>query len=225
MGRGNDRLVVMMMSSGATGAGGFPERTEPVALPEPARAGEVSLEETLVRRRSLRSYASGDLSLATIGQLAWAAQGISDRARGFRTVPSAGATYPLELDLLIQGVEGLDDGVYRYRPDDHALQRRIAGGHRETLCHAAYHQPALRDAPVAMGISGVIARTAWRYGERAERYVHMEAGHAAQNVYLQGVALGVGTVTIGAFDDGAVSRTLQLADGEVPLYLLPLGRQ
>jgi len=216
-------LMVMMMSSGATGAGGFPERAEPVTLPEPARAGEISLEETLERRRSLRSYAPGDLSLATIGQLAWAAQGISDRDRGFRTAPSAGATYPLEVDLLIQGVEGLDDGVYRYRPDDHALQRRIAGDHRETLYHAAYRQSALRDAPVVMVISGVVARTAWRYGARAERYVHMEAGHVAQNVYLQGVALGVGTVAIGAFDDGAVSRTLQLAGGEAPLYLLPLG--
>ena len=213
--------IALLLSLGATGATGTPDAVIP--LPSPERTGTLTIERALDQRRSVRDYRRETLSLAQIGQLAWAAQGVSDPG-GYRTAPSAGATYPLEVDLLIQGIDGLDDGVYRYLPSEHALQLRFGGDHREALAQAALGQAWVRDAPVVMVLSAVLARTEARYGERAERYVSMEAGHAAQNVYLQGVALEVGTVAVGAFDDDGVARVLELARGERPLYLLPLGQ-
>ena len=216
-------VIALLLSLGETGATGTPDVGAIIPLPSPKRTGALSVEQALDQRRSVRDYRREPLSLAQIGQLAWAAQGVPDRD-GYRTAPSAGATYPLEVDLLIQGTEGLDDGVYRYLPSEHALQLRFGGDHREALARAALGQAWVRDAPVVMALSAVLARTEARYGARAERYVSMEAGHAAQNVYLQAVALEVGTVVVGAFDDDDVARVLELDRGERPLYLLPLGQ-
>ena len=215
--------MTLLFSLGSTGASTTPDAEAVIQLPEPERRGTFSIEHALDERRSVREYRPDPLDLSQIAQLAWAAQGVSDDRRGYRTAPSAGATFPLEIDLLIHGVDGLDDGVYRYLPREHALRLRFGGDHREGLARAALGQAWIRDAPVVMVLSAVLARTEARYGERAERYVHMEAGHAAQNVYLQGVALEVGTVVVGAFDDDGVASVLQLARGEQPLYLLPLG--
>ena len=195
-----------------------------IALPPPQTVGGLPLETALAQRRSLRAYAPAPLSLSEIGQLAWAAQGITDPERGFRTSPSAGATFPIEIDLLITGLHGVADGMYRYLPREHALQPRSAGDRRRELEQAAMGQESLRQAPVVMAISGVTNRTARRYGDRAQRYVFMEAGHVAQNVYLQATAIGLGTVVIGAFRDEAMAAALGLAEGEQPLYLMPLGR-
>jgi len=195
-----------------------------LALPEAVQSGGMSLTQALRERRSVRSYGPGSLSLQEIAQLLWAAQGISDPGQGFRTAPSAGATFPLEVDLLVTGIPELPDGVYRYRPREHRLELRVPGDRRGPLQDAALGQSSIGNAPVVMVISGVTPRTARRYGARAERYVHMEAGHAAQNVYLQGTALGIGTVVIGAFRDDRVAAALNLDRSEEPLYILPLGR-
>jgi len=213
--------VILMTASLGNTCGG---QARTVALPEPDRAGEVPVETAIERRRSVREIDPGPLSLRELGQLAWAAQGITDARSGFRAAPSAGATYPLEIDLLVTGMEELPDGVYRYLPREHALVLRHAGDQRAAAARAAFDQPWVRDAPVVMLISAVMARTEARYGARAERYVHMEAGHVGQNVYLQATALGLVTVAVGAFDDDALASALGLADEERPLYLLPLGR-
>ncbi len=214
----------LLLLIGATGASAAPDADAVIPLPSPERTGSLSIEQALDERRSVREYRPDPLDQAQIAQLAWAAQGVSDTRRGYRTAPSAGATFPLEVDLLIHGVDGIDDGVYRYLPGEHALQLRFGGDHREALARAALGQAWVREAPVVMVLSAVLARTEGRYGERAERYVHMEAGHAAQNVYLQAVALEIGTVVVGAFDDDGIASVLQLERGEQPLYLLPLGR-
>ena len=216
--------VVVMLCAAALGAPGQAESGDVIRLPEPQRTGAVSVEEALEARRSVRRYASVPLELETIGQLSWAAQGITRPGPGYRTAPSAGATFPIEIDLLIHGLDELEIGVYRYLPEEHALRKRFSGDHRSALRWAALRQRQVVDAPVVMVISGVTARTEDRYRGRAERYVYMEAGHVAQNVYLQGVSLGVGTVVIGAFWDAQVSRVLRLEDGEAPLYILPLGK-
>jgi len=213
-------VILMTASMGPTCGG----QARTFALPEPARAGEVAVEEAIERRRSVRDTGPDPLSLRELGQLAWAAQGITDVLQGLRAAPSAGATYPLEIDLLVTGMEELPDGVYRYLPREHALVLRLPGDQRAAAARAAFGQPWVRDAPVVMLISAVMARTEARYGGRAERYVHLEAGHAGQNVYLQATALGLVTVAVGAFDDDALARALGLADEERPLYLLPLGR-
>jgi SagB-type dehydrogenase family enzyme len=195
-----------------------------VALPEAAEAGSMSVEQALRERRSVRSYGTEPLTLTEIAQLLWAAQGISEPREGFRTAPSAGATFPLEVDLLVTRIPELPDGVYRYHPREHSLELRVPGDRRRPLEDAALGQSSIGNAPVVMVISGVTPRTARRYGARAERYVHMEAGHAAQSIYLQGTALGIGTVAIGAFRDDGVAAALDLERSEEPLYIMPLGR-
>jgi len=213
--------AIMMIAS--VGAAAGTEEGRVFTLPEPARTGDVSVEEAVALRRSVRDFGSDALSLQQLAQLAWAAQGVTDEHRGFRAAPSAGATFPLEIDLLVRGTDELPDGVYRYLPHDHALELRVRGDHRGAVSQAALHQTWLRDAPVILVISTDMARTEARYGARAERYVHMEAGHVAQNVYLQATALGLATVAVGAFDDDALATILELADSERPLYILPLG--
>jgi len=217
-------ILMLSMASVSAQGGTSAQQGASIALPEPKRTGEVSIEATLDQRRSVRSYDSAALSLQEIAQLAWAAQGVTEPQDGLRTAPSAGATFPLEIDLLVAGSDDLEDGVYRYLPREHSLVQRLAGDRRRDLHAAGLAQAAILEAPVVMVMSGVVSRTARRYGPRAERYVHMEAGHAAQNVYLQGNAMGVGTVVIGAFRDEAVSMALRLNPGEQPLYLMPLGR-
>lgn len=195
-----------------------------IALPEPSLSSSVSLEEALAQRRSVRRFSNAPVSLSEIGQLLWAAQGVSEPGRGLRTAPSAGATYPLELIVIVGHGEGIPSGAYRYAPRDHALHPMQQEDARPALTRAALNQSALLQAPVTIAISAVQARTEARYGPRATRYVDMEAGHAAQNLTLQAVTLGLGSVVIGAFDDREVASVLVLSPGETPLYLIPVGR-
>jgi len=200
----------------AAGTGASPSGTE-VSLPPPSTDGEMSLEQTLAKRRSIREFARQDLTLEQIGQLAWAAQGITKPDTGFRTAPSAGATYPLELYLLTK------DGVFRYVPKGHKLARVSTDDKRAALARAASGQGSVSGAPLDFVITGVYARTSAKYGDRAERYVVLEAGHAAQNIHLQAVALGLGSVSVGAYTDEAVSKVLDLPADEIPLYIIPVG--
>ena len=162
----------------------------------------------------------------------WAAYGVVEHAGpGWyrRTSPSAGATYPLELYVVIgeRGVRAgsgfLEAGVYKYDPLTHSLTAVKGGDRRRELWEAALRQDWVRDAPVSIVICAVYSRTTQRYGDRGVRYVHMEAGHAGQNIYLMATALGLGTVAVGAFDDDAVARVVGASRDEAPLYIFPLG--
>jgi SagB-type dehydrogenase family enzyme len=194
-----------------------------IRLPEPRAASPTSIEEALRRRRSLREFGRAGLTLAEVAQLLWAAQGRTS-ADGRRTAPSAGALYPLEVLLVVGRVDGLAPGVYRYQPADHALEQTIQGDRREALAEAALGQDWAARAPVLLVVAAAHERTARKYGARADRYVAIEAGAAAQNVALQAVALGLGSVVVGAFDDAEVARLAGLAAGERPLAILPVGR-
>lgn len=188
-----------------------------LALPSPATRGPLSLEEVLLRRRSVRDFSPEGLTSGELGQLLWAAQGVTD-AEGRRTAPSAGGLYPLEVYAVTS------DAVFHYLPDAHALRAVQQGDRRAELGRAALDQPAVSDAPAVIVLTGVTSRTSGKYGaQRAIRYVQLEAGHAAQNLLLEAVALGLGAVPIGAFDDAQVQRVLVLPAEEVPLYLLPVG--
>lgn len=197
--------------------------TVTVELPPPQLKSAAPLVEALHSRRSIRSYRDAPLTLSEISQLAWAAQGVT-HGQGFRTAPSAGALYPLELYLVAGRVSGLEPGIYRYMPAQHALEQLAEGDHRWTLAGAAYMQGAVRRAPAVFVIAGIRERTAPKYGERSERYVWIEAGHAGQNLLLQATALGLGSVTIGAFSDLAVKKVLGLERGAQPITLFPVGR-
>jgi len=188
-----------------------------LSLPSPTAVGPMSLEEALAGRRSVRELASRPLSWAQIGQLLWAAQGVTD-AEGRRTAPSAGATYPLDLYAVTP------EATWRYLPEEHALTRVQERDLRPVLRAAALDQEAVGTAPLVVVIVAVPARTAVRYGEeRAIRYVQLEAGHAAQNLLLEAVALGLAAVPVGAFDDAQLGSALALPPDHMPLYLLPVG--
>jgi SagB-type dehydrogenase family enzyme len=193
-----------------------------VALPEIALSEPLS--ELLARRHSRRDYNAAPLTLADLVALLWAAQGMTPRD-GRRTAPSAGALYPLELYCIVGDISGLNPGVYHYRPVPHALVLRQSGDRRVELADAALDQDWIAVAPLVLAFAAVFQRTTRKYGERGVRYVHMEVGHAAQNVCLMATSLGLGSVTVGAFDDTAVQAVLQLPESEAPLYLLPVGRQ
>lgn len=186
-------------------------------LPAPARAGRMSLEEAVTRRRSVREFRAKALTPEQLAQLLWAAQGIT-HPEGFRTAPSAGALYPLEVYVVTA------NGLFAYQPRGHELDRRSGRDLRSALCQAALAQESVREAPAVFVIAAVYERTAKKYGPtRSPRYVHLEAGHAAQNLLLQAVALGLGAVPIGAFSDAQVQRVLLLSAAEQPIYLIPVG--
>jgi SagB-type dehydrogenase family enzyme len=210
----------MMIGMGHTSGS---DTTPNVKLPEPRLDGGTSVETAILLRRSVRQYARQALSLADVSQLLWAAQGIT-ASTGFRSAPSAGALYPLEVDLVCGHVDGLEPGAYRYNPKGHSLSRRLSGDKRSGLCSAALGQSSVAEAPAVLVISAVYERTTRKYGERGIRYAHTEAGHAAQNVCLQAAALKLGTVHIGAFQDESVAKVLELRDEEKPLILLPIGK-
>lgn len=194
-----------------------------VKLPEPKRVGRLSLEAMLDQRRSIRELSDAELSLNEVSQILWAAQGIS-HAQGYRTAPSAGALYPLELYLLAAKVDGLTPGIYHYHPHAHSLSLIEKGDRRLQLAMAAYGQMWIQDAPVILVIAAEYQRTRVKYGKRGIRYVHIEVGHAAQNVYLQATALGLGTTMVGAFVDSSVAQVMELKDDHEPLAILPLAR-
>lgn len=193
-------------------------------LPEPRYTGEVSVEQALKQRRSVRAFSRQPIKTEELSQLLWAAQGITDSG-GLRTAPSAGALYPLEVYAIVADVQGMDAGVYRFIPDNHSLELKIKTDVRQELSRAALNQVFIRQAPVTIVITGIYDRLRTRYRERGIRYTDMEAGHASQNIYLQAETLGIATVAVGAFHDESVSEILRLAPQEKPLYLMPIGRK
>ncbi len=194
-----------------------------IRLPRPDLDGATPLEAALRMRRSVREYSAEPLALADLAQLLWAAQGIT-RSGGRRTAPSAGATYPIELYVAAGRVEELAPGLYKLRVASHELVEMLTEDLRDEIAAAALAQNWLADAPAIIVIAGNIERTAARYGQRAVRYVHMEVGGVAQNVYLQAAALGLGTVFVGAFSDTRVKAVLRLPESEQPFAIMPVGR-
>ena len=183
----------------------------------PAVAAEQqSLEDTLSRRRSVRLFSEHPLSEDQILKLCWAAQGITD-PRGRRTAPSAGARYPLELYV------ATPDGCDEYDPLHHRLLRRTGTDLRPALQGGALSQEAVGQSPAVFVVAAQPRRTIAEYGRRGRRYVHLEAGHAAQNLLLEATAMGLGSVPIGAFDDARLRDILDLPTDREVVYLIPIG--
>jgi SagB-type dehydrogenase family enzyme len=208
---------------GADAAGAAQERSapaeregDPIVVPQAPVAGSMSLEEALTRRRSIRDFTDAAIGKDTLARLLWASQGVTD-ASGLRTAPSAGALYPLEVYAVTA------DGVFHYEPRRHRVVRQAANDVRRALARAALSQDVVRSAPLVVVIAAVPARTAVKYGQRAMRYVYLEAGHAAQNVLLQATALGLGAVPVGAFEDDAVHQVLLLPPAQHVIYIIPVG--
>jgi SagB-type dehydrogenase family enzyme len=187
-------------------------------LPDPVADSGLSLEAAMALRRTVREFTKDPLTKNELSQLMWACQGITGE-EGRRTAPSAGALGPLE----VYAVTG--ESVQHYVPDGHRFELHGSGDRRAGLAAVAAEQEQVAAAPLIIVITGVLARTAWKYGgDRAWRYVNLEAGHAAQNVLLQAAALDLAGCPIGAFDDGGVQDLLELPADHRPLYLLAMGR-
>ncbi len=188
-----------------------------IILPQPWLKGKISVEQAIEQRRSKRRYHPQELTLAQMSQLLWSAQGITDRKSGFRAAPSAGALYPMEIYLLNK------DGLFHYLPEEHKLEQVLQKDLRRELASAGLGQSFIAQAPVDIVIAAVYERITSRYGRRGELYTDIEVGHIAQNIHLQAVALGLGSVPVGAFDEGAVKELLKLPNKEQPLYIIPVG--
>lgn len=210
-------VLIIFMSGDVFGQEGKMKKAAGlIELPDPVLKGDMSVEETIKKRRSIRSFSSKPLTTEQISQLLWATQGITNR-RGFRAAPSAGALYPLEIYMASR------NGFFHYIPEGHKLEMRTNADLRLKLAQASWNQSFIAQAPIDIVICAVYERITSRYGERGRRYVDIEVGHAAENLHLQAVALGLGSVPIGAFNDEAVSRILNLPDRERPIYIIPIG--
>ena len=190
-----------------------------IKLPPPKLDGTVSVEKALVERRSVRAYKTEPLSLAEVSQVLWAAQGVTEPAKGLRTAPSARGTFVVEVYLVTGTVTGLPAGQYRYQPKGHELVKMAEGDKKAELFKAA-GQAAINSAPVALVITGASDRSASN-----PSWMYLEAGHAAQNIYLQAVSLKLGTVSMAGFKPDEVKRALGLPEKEQPIYIMPVGRK
>ena len=216
---GRQTLLSLGLSNVASGD----DDNQRIALPRADITGQMPVERALEQRRSVRTFASAPLSLADVGQLLWAAQGVTHK-KGFRTAPSAGGLYPLEVYLVAGKVDDLSPGVYRYLPGHHDLIRVASGDRRRALAAATAGQDWVRRGSAVLVIAGIYERSSKKYGRRGQRYTHIEVGPVAQNVYLQATALGFGTVFVGAFYDAEVQDALGLPADHEPLGLMPVGR-
>lgn len=198
------------------------DKPQRVRLAIPHRDGSLALEGCIAQRRSVRKFRDQPLTAAQLGQLLWAAQGVTG-SDAERAVPSAGALYPLELYVAAGNIASLVAGVYHYLVEPHELVLTAPGHQREKLIEATYGQDWIATAAAVICISACFERTTVKYGGRGRGYVYLEAGHAAENLMLQAVALGLATTMVGAFSDGAVKRLLNLDASETPLCLIPVG--
>lgn len=188
------------------------------ALPTPKLDGEVSVEQALLQRRSTRVYKEVPLTLAEVSQILWAAQGINERKTGKRTTPSAMALYLLDTYLIAESVEGVSPGMYRYLPQDHRLEEVLSGDVKADLYEAAGQAP-IKKAPAVLVFAGKTERAKQPY------WIYLEAGHAAQNVYLQAVSLKMGTVVMAGFEPEEVREALKIPEEQLPIYVMPIGKR
>jgi len=192
-----------------------------ISLPAPALTGDVSVEEALQGRRSVRSYAAEPVTLRQVSQLLWAAQGITEPTQGLRTAPSAQRTYPLRVYLFAGNVTDLPDGVYLYVPLGHKLELVMSGDQRTSVGG----QPQMTKAPAVFSYIADYSVTGEKYGERARVFAAIEAGHSAQNVLLEEVALGLVGVPMGGIDAAKMKALLKLADNQEPMYAVSVGKK
>lgn len=199
-----------------------------IALPQPELTDDPDIWKTLHKRRSRRTYRSADpLTLGNLSALLWATQGITEKYGEtlFRTAPSAGGLFPIETYLNIRLVDGLEKGIYHFRPGNFDLEFLKKGEFSRTLAEAALGQGIVAAAHVTFVWSAVLARSKWKYRQRAYRYIYLDAGHICQNLYLAAETLGLGVCAIGAFFDDDANEILGI-DGvdETVIYMATAGK-
>lgn len=214
------RFLALAVSAAFLAPGCFPAELAAIALPSPKKAGSMSLEAALTARRSIRGYTQQGLTLAEISQLLWAAQGVTS-PDGKRTAPSAMHRYPLEIALVAQNVDGLPSGAYRYVPAKHSLELLIAAKAGAPLLAGSSPQAQVHSAPAVFVISAVYERMG--SGAKNRTWTDYEAGLASENLLLEAVALGLGSVVTGGIDPGSVKEAVKLTGGEEVIVVIPVG--
>jgi len=207
-------ICVMDRSALAQGKSGG----ETLKLPPPRYDSEVSIEKALLERRSIRSYKEEPLTLNDLSQILWAAQGITEPKKGLRAAPSPRALYLLQVYVLPGNVTNLPMGTYRYEPQGHELVKTADGNKKAELFQAAGQAP-IKNAPVALVFTGSLEKT------QNPVWMYLEAGHVAENVYLQSVSMKLGTVAMGGFKEDEVRKALNLPEKERVLYIMPIGKK
>ena len=188
-----------------------------IQLPAPSQTGSISVEEAIGKRRSVRQFADKPLNFVQMGQLAWAGQGITDKQRNLRAAPSAGAIYPIEIYFVIS------EGMFLYRPEEHSLEQVQSTDLRKQLSSAAGGQEAVAEAACSIVIAGSARKVSLKYGNKATRFMLLEAGHVAENIQLQSVAMGLASLPVGAFEIKSVARVCQLSGELEPLLIVCVG--
>ena len=204
----------------------------PIVLPKPAEIslGQMELRQAIEARQTVRKYSSQPLTLDELSFLLWLTQGVKEctsRPATLRTVPSAGARHAFETQLLVNNVAGLDAGLYHYQAIEHRLARlEAAPDISDQVTAACLQQSHIKNSAVTFIWIAILERMRWRYGQRGYRYLHLDAGHVCQNLYLAAEATGCGVCAIAAFDDDALNRVLGL-DGvdRFAIYLGSLGKK
>jgi len=210
------KLSLLLLITILLGSTALAER-KIIDLPQPKTSGKMSIEESIAKRRTERSFLPQELSLEQVSQLLWAGQGITDKSWGFRAAPSAGALYPLTLYTLTK------DGIFQYIPDGHKLAQVSAEDRRPSLVRASLGQSYISEAPLVVVICGNFRISEAKFGQRSFRYLNMEIGHVTENILLQAVSLGLAGCPIGAFWDDVVAKALELPDTQDPYYIIPIG--
>jgi SagB-type dehydrogenase family enzyme len=193
---------------------------ESIKLPDPDKS--TPLSQLLLKRRSMRRYSRGEIDLKELSQILWSTYGLINEER--RVVPSAGATYPVEVFIFASRVFGVEPGIYKYSEYEHSLIPLKKGDYSRELAKACLGQSWVKNAPLNIVLVARYRKTTDWYGERGFRYIYMEAGHIGQNIYLSATELGLGTVAVGAFKDEEVARLIGLGEEYIVLYVFPIGR-
>ena len=217
----------VLFGAGQAGAGSnvLTSKEVKMRLPQPSIKGQDSLEEVIRRRRTIRSFRSTSMTQEQLSQLFWAAQGITEERGYKRAAPSGGALYPIDVYAVVGagGVEGVQSAIYHYGADDHSVSLVAEGDLRQPLAKASLGQMWMAKAPVSLVITAEYRRITSKYGERGVRYAMIEAGHVAQNIFLQAEALGMGAGIVGAFHDHEVIQVMKIPLSHEPLLIMPVG--
>jgi SagB-type dehydrogenase family enzyme len=197
------------------------------SLPSPVLTGNISVEEAIQNRRSVRTFSNESITIGNLSQILWAAQGITDNQSSLRAAPSAGQVYPLEIYIIVgnNGVSGLEDGVYHYVPSNNTIEKVLNGDLRSDLSGIANGQPWVKQAPIDILITGNYLKMVDKYGDKdlSTRFVDLEAGHVGENIYLESESLGLVTVSLGSFNEKQLVQLLNIPNNETPLYIFPVG--
>jgi SagB-type dehydrogenase family enzyme len=197
------------------------------SLPSPVLTGNISVEEAIQNRRSVRTFSNESITIGNLSQILWAAQGITDNQSSLRAAPSAGQVYPLEIYIIIgnNGVSGLENGVYHYVPSNNTLEKLLNGDLRSDLSGIANGQPWVKQAPIDILITGNYLKMVDKYSDKdlSTRFVDLEAGHVGENIYLESESLGLVTVSLGSFNEKQLVQLLNIPNNETPLYIFPVG--